>query len=187
MYTKGLAEVRELPCSKGGTMKFLIVDGTGIAVMCGKVGGAKVEEANARRLAALWNAAEDIEATTEEIAEGVIQFAFELGERHAEVINAAKERIEKLEAEKGESEHALGFAVEAVKRLEAEKAEMLRVLIIAKMLIDEHAKHLTHCSGYQYIEDSINEAIGESCTIIGVGGVSDALEIDVQEKARGEE
>ena len=35
-HTKGLTEVKELPCSKGGTMKFLLVDGTGIAVMCNK-------------------------------------------------------------------------------------------------------------------------------------------------------
>ena len=33
--------------------------------------------------------------------------------------------IEKLEAEKAELEHALGFAVDAVDRLEAEKSEML--------------------------------------------------------------
>jgi|GEM_PF-2883093 len=68
-------------------------------------GGGEVEELEetARRLAALWNAAEDIGSTTNEIEDGVIQFAFELGERHAEVINAAKERIEKLEAEKAEA------------------------------------------------------------------------------------
>ena len=66
-HTKGLAEVKELPCSKGGTMKFLLVDGTGIAVMCNKVGGSKVEEANARHIAALWNMAERLGLTTEEI------------------------------------------------------------------------------------------------------------------------
>ena len=67
-HTKGLAEVKELPCSKGGTMKFLLVSGTGIAVMCGKVGGAKVEEGNAHRLAALWNMAERLGLSTERIA-----------------------------------------------------------------------------------------------------------------------
>ena len=66
-HTKGLAEVKELPCSKGGTMKFLLVDGTGIAVMCNKVGGSKVEEANALRISALWNMAERLRLTTEEI------------------------------------------------------------------------------------------------------------------------
>ena len=68
MHTKGLVEVKELPCSKGGTMKFLLVSGTGIAVMCGKVGGAKVEEGNARRIAALWNMAERLGLlSTEEV------------------------------------------------------------------------------------------------------------------------
>lgn len=67
--------------------------------------------ANAERIAALWNAAEDIGSTTKEIEDGVIQFAFELGERRAEVINAAKERIEKLEAEKAAIIQVLGEAV----------------------------------------------------------------------------
>ena len=71
-HTKGLAEVKELPCSKGGTMKFLLVSGTGIAVMCGKVCGAKVEEGNARRIAALWNMAERLGLSTEAIEGGVI-------------------------------------------------------------------------------------------------------------------
>lgn len=72
--TKGLAEVKELPCSKGGTMKFLLVDGTGIAVMCNKVGGSKVEEANALRIAALWNMAERLGLSTEDI-EGITDSA----------------------------------------------------------------------------------------------------------------
>ena len=62
-----IAEVKELPCSKGGTMKFLLVSGTGIAVMCGKVGGAKVEEGNAHRIATLWNIAERLGLSTEDI------------------------------------------------------------------------------------------------------------------------
>ena len=84
-HTKGLAEVKELPCSKGGTMKFLLVDGTGIAVMCNKVGGSKVEEANARRIAALWNMAERLRLTTEEI------------EGNASLIAAAPEMLAILE------------------------------------------------------------------------------------------
>lgn len=44
------------------------------------------------------------------------------------LIDAKNEEILRLEREKAESEHALGFAVEAVQRLEAEKAEMLEVL-----------------------------------------------------------
>lgn len=45
----------------------------------------------------------------------------------AALIAAAPEmlgKIKRVEAEKAESEYALGFAVEAVERLEAEKAEM---------------------------------------------------------------
>ena len=99
---------------------------------CG--GTSEEQDEMARRIAALWNAAEDIESTTKEIEDGVIQFAFELGEHHAEVINAAKEHIEKLEEEKAESEHALGFAVEAVERLEAEKRAIVDIL--EKILVD---------------------------------------------------
>ena len=44
------------------------------------------------------------------------------------LIDAKNEEILRLEREKAESEHALGFAVEAVERLEAEKAEMLEAL-----------------------------------------------------------
>ena len=86
-HTKGLAEVKELPCSKGGTMKFLLVSGTGIAVMCGKVGGAKVEEGNARRLAALWNMADRLGLTTEEIESGNVETK----------LNAAPDMLEALE------------------------------------------------------------------------------------------
>lgn len=127
IHTKGLAEVKELPCSKGGTMKFLLVSGTGIAVMCGKVGGAKVEEANARRLAALWNAAEELGLTTEAIEKGVIQDSYHALADHlvGEIVSG---KIQRLEAEKAESEHALGFAIDRVERLEAEKAEMLEAL-----------------------------------------------------------
>ena len=85
--TKGLAEVKEFPCSDGGTMKFLLVSGTGVAVMCGKVGGSKVEKANAHRIAALWNMAERLELTTEEIESGNVE---------AE-IKAATDMLEALE------------------------------------------------------------------------------------------
>ena len=44
------------------------------------------------------------------------------------LINAKNEEILRLEREKAESEHALGFAVDAVERLEAEKSEMLEAL-----------------------------------------------------------
>jgi hypothetical protein len=57
---------------------------------------------NARRLAALWNAAEELGLATEKIAEGEIQRTFTLAESRAGVIEAALERIEKLEAEKAE-------------------------------------------------------------------------------------
>lgn len=86
-HTKGLAEVKELPCSKGGTMKFLLVDGTGIAVMCNKVGGSKVEEANAHRIAALWNMAERLRLATEEIESGNVETK----------LNTAPDMLEALE------------------------------------------------------------------------------------------
>ena len=57
---------------------------------------------NARRLAALWNAAEELGLATEKIAEGEIQRTFTLAESRAGVIEAVLERIEKLEAEKAE-------------------------------------------------------------------------------------
>ena len=44
------------------------------------------------------------------------------------LIDAKNEEILRLEREKAESEHALGFAFEAVERLEAEKSEMVVAL-----------------------------------------------------------
>ena len=44
------------------------------------------------------------------------------------LIDAKNEEILRLEREKAESEHALGFAVDALERLEAEKSEMLEAL-----------------------------------------------------------
>ncbi len=104
MHTKGLAEVKELPCSKGGTMKFLLVDGTGISVMCGKVGGPKVEGANARRLAALWNAAEELELTTEKIAEGVIQRTFANNREQSTRIEALLHHLQECMSKKTEAQ-----------------------------------------------------------------------------------
>ena len=69
---------------------------------------------NARRLAALWNAAEELGLATEKIAEGEIQRTFTLAESRAGVIEAALERIEKLEAEKSEMVVALKTMVEMV-------------------------------------------------------------------------
>ena len=45
------------------------------------------------------------------------------------LIDAKNEEILRLEREKAESEHALGFAVEAVERLEARGAEMCEVIV----------------------------------------------------------
>ena len=124
-HTKGLAEVKELPCSKGGTMKFLLVSGTGIAVMCGKVGGAKVEEGNARRLLALWNMAEELGLTTEAIEKGVIQDSY-----HA----LADHLVEEIVSGK-------------IQRLEAEKAEMLAIL-------EELRESSTCCGTYDLLEET---------------------------------
>jgi len=57
---------------------------------------------HAERAAALWNAAEELNLTTEKIAEGEIQKTFGLAESRAGVIEAALERIESLEKGKGE-------------------------------------------------------------------------------------
>lgn len=141
-HTKGLAEVKELPCSKGGTMKFMIVDGTGIAVMCGKVGGAKVEEANARRLAALWNAAEELGLTTEQVKDGIIQMEFAHNHERSGVIEYMVARLQDCMSEKKEAQRAAGRLKdqyenvskhysrrgEDIERLKAEKAEMLEAL-----------------------------------------------------------
>ena len=48
--------------------------------------------------------------------------------RIVNLIDAKNEEILRLEREKAESEHALGFAIDRVERLEAEKAEMLAIL-----------------------------------------------------------
>ena len=95
-HTKGLAEVKELPCSKGGTMKFLLVDGTGIAVMCNKVGGSKVEEANAHRIAALWNMAERLGLSTEEIESGNVETKLKAA---PDMLRALEEVMRELDVE----------------------------------------------------------------------------------------
>ena len=107
-------------------------------IQCG--GGTSEEQDKiADRIAALWNMAERLGLTTEEIEEGVIQFAFELAERHAEVINAAKERIEKLEAE---------------------KADMLEALEGAKWLIDCYVAKPERYEEYQDVVKAIQKARG---------------------------
>ncbi|NCB75418.1 MAG: hypothetical protein EOM51_11870 [Clostridia bacterium] len=42
-----------------------------------------------------------------------------------------------------------------IKRLEAEKAEMGKVLLLVKVMIDSHAKHLTRGSGYYRLVEII--------------------------------
>ena len=59
--------------------------------------------------------------------------------RIVNLIDAKNEEIMRLEAEKAESEHALGFAVDAVERLEAEKSEMLEALEYAIAQVPELA------------------------------------------------
>ena len=61
------------------------------------------------------------------------------------LIDAKNEEILRLEAEKAESEYALGFAVEAVERLEAEKAEMLAIL-------EELRESSTCCGTYDLLD-----------------------------------
>ena len=66
-------------------------------VACGGEGAERLDE-TARRIVALWNAAEELELTTEKIAEGEIQRTFRLVDSKSGVIEAALERIEKLES-----------------------------------------------------------------------------------------
>lgn len=70
------------------------------------------------------------------------------------LIDAKNEEILRLEREKAESEHALGFAVEAVERLEAEKSEMLEALEYAIAQVPELAS-------VPDIEAAIRKARGE--------------------------
>ena len=102
-------------------------------VACGGEDSERLNE-TARRIVALWNAAEELELTTAKIAEGEIQQTFRLAESRAGVVEAALERIEKLEAE---------------------KAEMGKVLLLVKVMIDSHAKHLTRGSGYYRLVEII--------------------------------
>ena len=90
--------------------------------------------ANAERIAALWNAAEELGLTTEAIEKGVIQMAFAHSHEQGWVIEVALARI---------------------KKLEAEKAEMGKVLLLVKIMIDSHAKHLTKGSGYRRLIEAI--------------------------------
>ena len=59
------------------------------------------------------------------------------------LIDAKNEEIMRLEREKAESEHALGFAIDRVEHLEAEKAE------IVEMLEKVNSK-LYYCDGDYY-------------------------------------
>jgi len=79
-------------------------------------GGGEVEELDecARRIVELWNAAEDLSLTTENITEGEIQKTFAHNQERSSVIEAAHKRIEKLEAEKAEMAVALKTMVEMV-------------------------------------------------------------------------
>lgn len=63
------------------------------------------------------------------------------------LIDAKNEEIMRLEREKAESEHALGFAVEAVERLEAEKSEMLAIL-------EELRESSTCCGTYDLLDET---------------------------------
>ena len=103
------------------------------SIQCG--GGTSEEQDEiARRIAALWNAAEERRWTTEDIEAGVItpdsetrRIIGRLNDKYENVSRLYSQRgetIQRLEAEKAEVEHALGFAIDRVEHLEAEKAEM---------------------------------------------------------------
>ena len=63
------------------------------------------------------------------------------------LIDAKNEEILRLEREKAESEHALGFAIDRVERLEAEKAEMLAIL-------EEVRESSTCCGTYDLLDET---------------------------------
>ena len=66
----------------------------------------------------------------------------------------AKERIEKLESENAELDHALGFAIDRVERLEAEKAEMAVALKTMVEMVEMNG------FGKHYALDLARAAIG---------------------------
>jgi len=105
-------------------------------------------EDNARRLAALWNAAEELGLTTEAIEKGVIQDSY-----HAL------------------ADHLVGEIVsEKIHRLEAEKAEMLEALKAIKTELDAdlfcpicewvRGTHSKKCPGH-LVNAAIRKARGE--------------------------
>ena len=129
-----------------GPWKFEVVEDTGRFMGCKRLDGEG--ESTVIDLSDEWDgwpeSGQDLQMT--------------ISKEDAALIEAAPEMLEKikrLEAEKAESEHALGFAVDAVERLEVEKAEMGKVLLLVKVMIDSHAKHLTRGSGYHRLVEVI--------------------------------
>jgi len=110
-------------------------------VACGGEDSERLNE-TARRIAALWNAAEEIGLTTEKIAEGVIQMTFAHNHERSATIEALLSRFQECMSEKIEAQRAAGRLKdqyenvskhysrrgEDIERLEAEKSEMVVAL-----------------------------------------------------------
>jgi hypothetical protein len=98
--------------------------------------------ADSSRIAALWNAAEELGLTTEKIAEGVIQMTFAHNHERSATIEALLSRFQECMSEKIEAQRAAGRLKdqyenvskhysrrgEDIERLEAEKVELLEAL-----------------------------------------------------------
>ena len=126
-------------------------------IQCG--GGTSEEQDEiARRIAALWNAAEERRWTTEDIEAGVITPDSET-RRIIGRLNDKYENVSRLYSQRGET----------IQRLEAEKAEMLAIL-------EELRESSTCCGTYDLLDE----------TTWASPDLADRIESAIR-KARGEE
>lgn len=104
---RGHASICEVPCATGGKLQYIVIDNDkSICLLCTGVGGPKVERSNARRLLALWNAAEDRKLTLEQLENNIIQITFANAEgcaKHISYVDSENikltEQLRKLEKE----------------------------------------------------------------------------------------
>ena len=77
------------------------------------------------------------------------------------LIDAKNEEILRLELEKAEVEHALGFAIDRVEHLEAEKAEMLAILEELRESASYWSEYDVPVGIVERIESAVRKARGE--------------------------
>ena len=101
-----------LACDPDGNHGYVAVEirGWGRLSKLGDDEAVKIQKDRARRIAALWNAAEELELTTEKIEEGEIQAIFSRNQERSRLMGVALERIGSLEAEKAVMLEVLEFA-----------------------------------------------------------------------------